>query len=51
MWAWMVALGGILFLVCVTAFIHGASIAGERQRTTRDIGREGADPACRRDAA
>lgn len=51
MWALIVALGGIVFLVCVAAFIHGASIAGERHRTTLDIGREGADPACRRDAA
>ena len=51
MWALIVALGGIVFLVCVAAFIHGASISGERRRTTLDIGRESLGNARRRDAA
>lgn len=50
-WALMMALGGIVFLVCVAAFIHGASISGGRRRTTLDVGRESLGDARRRDAA
>lgn len=51
MWALMVALGGIVVLVCLAAFIHGASIAGGRRRTTLDLNREDADDTRRQDAA
>ncbi len=51
MWALMMALGGIVFLVCVAAFVHGAAMSGERRRTRLDIGRASAGPAHRREAA
>ncbi len=52
---WMLAFGGIIavFVLCVAAFIHGASIAGSRRRPTLRIDerRDGAEGVHRRDAA
>jgi hypothetical protein len=51
MWALALALGVVVVVLCVAAFIHWASVTGSRGRTTLEMGPESAGEKPRQHAA